>query len=191
MPNWVDNRIVISGPATDVEALIVFMKGPDRCFDFGQLIPMPRGLVGSASPPPDVKTGKSLIAQYGYQDWYTWSVANWGTKWGACNGGPAPLTESPLEVLAAAGGPDPTREIEYTFQTAWGPPTPVVRALAARFPTCTLTWYSIEEQPSFGGLFFFAEGAETGGGFNEGSMDTIWSMSDWHEEFRWDPEENE
>ena len=55
-------------------------------------------------------------------DWYDWSIKTWGTKWSACH--------SDLEDERAG-------EAEITFDTAWSPPIPVVKALGRMFPDCS------------------------------------------------------
>lgn len=52
---------------------------------------------------------------YGHRDWYSWSNANWGTKWNAYD----------------------TNENEddgIYFQTAWSNPLPVMEALSRKYP---------------------------------------------------------
>lgn len=50
---------------------------------------------------------------YGYRDWYSWSNANWGTKWSASN-----ITEN---------------KYGFQFQTAWSTPEPILIALSEKF----------------------------------------------------------
>lgn len=57
--------------------------------------------------------------QYGYTDWYGWSVAHWGTKWNAMD---ASITDHIL-----------------SFQTAWAAPIPVIQKLAVMFPDSSFT----------------------------------------------------
>ena len=45
--------------------------------------------------------------------WYQWCLANWGTKWDACE-----VQLQDLTVDDAAG----TAQVTWTFDTAWGPP---------------------------------------------------------------------
>ena len=58
---------------------------------------------------------KLKIAKTGFADWYDWSIANWGTKWNAYDH--QRLTDSAIY-----------------FETAWSAPTPVLEAMAAKFP---------------------------------------------------------
>ena len=52
-----------------------------------------------------------LISKYGYNNWYDWNVANWGTKWNAYD----------------TYGFD---ETATSFNTAWSPPIKVIQKLA-------------------------------------------------------------
>lgn len=63
---------------------------------------------------------KAALADIGYQNWYDWACANWGTKWNA------------YSVIA---GKTSCGDGIVTFETAWAPPMPVLDALAAKFPS--------------------------------------------------------
>ena len=66
-----------------------------------------------------VEQGKKAIQNildYGYQDWYLWSVENWGTKWNACN---------------YRDDPD---ELTVVFETAWSTPEHIIRKLTDEMP---------------------------------------------------------
>lgn len=54
------------------------------------------------------------IKNYGHQDWYSWSIQNWGTKWNAYN-------------QSRDGN-------SIRFDTAWSTPEPIFRKLAELFP---------------------------------------------------------
>lgn len=55
------------------------------------------------------------IEKYGHKDWYSWCVANWGTKWNAYN-------------LSNEG------ENKISFDTAWSTPAQVIERLSEMFP---------------------------------------------------------
>ncbi len=55
------------------------------------------------------------LQRYGYEDWYDWSRAKWGTKWNAC--------DTYITV-------DYDGELCFTFNTAWCTPEDVFRKLA-------------------------------------------------------------
>ena len=187
MPNHCTHRLVINGPQEDVTRLVDLLHDGDSPFSFNSLIPMPEELRGTSSP--NGLTGKEMTKKYGHADWYGWAVSNWGTKWNAYEVNMRGV-QSPLELLAHAGG-DGTREVEYDFQTAWSPPLPFMEKLFAENPTLTFTWYGIEEQPSWG-CFILVEGGEiVEGGHCDGSEQVIWSLSDWHDRFRWGEEDED
>ena len=58
------------------------------------------------------------IEKYGHKDWYSWSIANWGTKWNA------------YEISDEGDS--------IRFDTAWSTPAPVVEKLSEMFPTITI-----------------------------------------------------
>jgi hypothetical protein len=64
MPNWVWNRIEITGTKDHLDALEKKLQGEDTVFDFNALVPRP--------------ADKD-------DDWYNWNVAHWGTKWDAAH----------------------------------------------------------------------------------------------------------
>jgi len=53
--------------------------------------------------------------KYGHKDWYSWSCANWGTKWNA-------YSQEDHGVN------------KITFDTAWSAPFPVIEKLSEMFP---------------------------------------------------------
>lgn len=50
-----------------------------------------------------IYSGPYCLEEYDYADWYSWSIANWGTKWNA------------IHVTTQ------TDEAVFVFDTAWGP----------------------------------------------------------------------
>jgi len=54
---------------------------------------------------------EGLIAKYGFNNWYDWNVANWGTKWDA------------YDTYTF-------NEITTSFNTAWSPPIKAIQKLA-------------------------------------------------------------
>lgn len=66
----------------------------------------------------------ALKDEYGFDNWYDWSLANWDTKWNACHTEGCLPAETPKMLI-------------YSFDTAWGSPDNVIHALAKRFPNLT------------------------------------------------------
>ena len=120
MPNWTYNNVQFIGKTEDnVKQLQTMLKSDDNEFDFNNVIPMPNELSDTVSGSENAKPewqkeqSKKLKAKYGADNWYDWSINNWGTKWNACN------TEVELNENV----------LNYTFETAWDAPREIVRAL--------------------------------------------------------------
>lgn len=74
------------------------------------------------------------IIETGYPTWYEWSIANWGTKWGAYN----------YEERERTDG-----RLTFKFETAWNFPEPVFSRLAKQYPALTLAIISYDEGGNF------------------------------------------
>ena len=120
MPNWTYNNVQFIGKTKDsVKKLKELLKSKDNDFDFNNIIPIPLALTetvsGSENAKPDWQKEQSekLKKQHGFDNWYDWSIMNWGTKWNACN------TEVELNENV----------LNYTFETAWDAPREIAKAL--------------------------------------------------------------
>ena len=81
--------------------------------------------------------------------WYNWNVANWGTKW---NCGEV-WHDRTTEQITEAG------TTSYNFDTAWSPAERVIAALAALFPTLTITHRYCEAGMGFAGEVVYERGS--------------------------------
>lgn len=113
MPNHVTNILRVSGDPEKVRAMFEAIKNEEiglGSIDFNKVIPMPghifRGNLGMAER-----------EKYGKDNWYDWSIANWGTKWNSYGYDPV---DTPKEFDG--------EHIE--FQTAWSRTDPMIRTLA-------------------------------------------------------------
>jgi hypothetical protein len=86
MPNWCSNRATISGPAPVIREITEILNQEDT--------PLLNWMV----PQPKFEND---------QDWYSWNVSNWGTKWD--------ITDVYFEHQAEEDS------ITFEFCTAWGP----------------------------------------------------------------------
>lgn len=75
---------------------------------------------------------------YGAFTWYEWSIENWGTKWNAED---ASLNQN-----------------TFCFDTAWSPCSPVIRALAERFPEAHIRFQYSEPGWGFCGVEEYKNG---------------------------------
>lgn len=77
----------------------------------------------------------AAVAETGHAGWYDWSIANWGTKWGAYSYRQHERSEGRVVVL---------------FETAWSTPTPVLRKLSEMWPTLRFDVLAFDEGWCFG-----------------------------------------
>lgn len=73
------------------------------------------------------------MREYGAVDWYAWSTANWGTKWGAYSHTHYRLQWLRPDTEAATYG-----RVELHFQTAWSQPRPIFEAIEKRWGVTVL-----------------------------------------------------
>lgn len=152
MPNWCDNRIEISGEgladllafvasednAFDFEKIIPMpgilkhTAGGFRKFEVdGKEIKLnawwtPNSgdfQIDHQEARPFTADEEAELAAIGHTCWYSWCIANWGTKW-----------NSKWAELDA--GED---YAQVRFSTAWSPPVEVIEALRERFPAMHIT----------------------------------------------------
>lgn len=101
MPNWCFNTATFEHADRSMLDKLIGAANEGKLFD--TFVPMPEELRNTQSPSePD----EVLIEKYGYSDWYSWSINNWGTKWEA------------REVSVDDGD----SYVQLTFDTAWAPP---------------------------------------------------------------------
>jgi len=142
MPNWCDNRVEIYGDNPDqIKEVKKTLASKQTCFDFNNIVPMPKELEGTTSPnpEPDSFEAKRLRKQHGHDNWYDWCCDNWDTKW---NSAGADLTSDSNNSI-----------IEYEFQTAWGPPIKVIEALREQYPDLNITAFYDEPGMEMAGYY--------------------------------------
>ena len=130
MPNWCENDIEIRGPKSDLyKKLADAAEKGEFC---NTIVPVPeelREVVANGDARPE------LVEKYGHSDWYSFSVANWGTKW------------------------DPEfDDVDYDdkgFQgdceSAWAPPLDVLESLRKQNPKLDIVCYYYEPGLEFAG----------------------------------------
>lgn len=129
MPNWCQNKLEITFPESQREALrnalfADLSQNIDKLeLSFNKVVPMPEHLELSSSVwDKDITMEKRQeinLATYGYPDWYEWCIAKWGCKWNAYSTMVLFDDESYISVL---------------FDTPWSPPEYWFRALCEKFP---------------------------------------------------------
>jgi hypothetical protein len=110
MPNWCYNRITLRHEDPAMIERAANSKGL-----LMEFLPTPQALIDTvAGSFGDEDKQNALLEQqarnveeYGHPDWYSWNLANWGTKW-----------DVELEVLER---PD-ANTLVAAFDSAWSPP---------------------------------------------------------------------
>jgi len=93
-------------------------------------------------PKEELKRSYECLQKYGTDNWYDWSIKNWGTKWNAYD-----FQGSPEEGV-------------LIFLTAWDPPREIVKALCQKYPNSNLDWYYDEEGCQNAGHYYSGENGE-------------------------------
>ena len=112
MPNWCSNSLVLrhDNPEMIVRAYKAFTRG-EFCNEFK---PVPQELRDVSSPNRG-DNADQLIEKYGYADWYSFCVNEWGTKWDfGDDNGINEVTDDSLTVY---------------FDSAWAPPIAMMAIL--------------------------------------------------------------
>ena len=158
MPNWCSNRVRVW--ADDTPSMLEFKefvmgRGENKNrFSFESILPMPEELRDVQSPvtiktykeiedykeknkdtismmgvgfPITQETSDRLDEAYGNNNWHDWSCDNWGVKWDCTN---VEVTEEFADL-----------ELQYTFDTPWGPPAPIYDLIVAKFPDIGIQWF--------------------------------------------------
>lgn len=119
MPNWCENILSVSGNKKEIKRFAESVEN-GQIISFEKLFPTP----------PEVMPA-----------WYEWRLANWGTKWDACE------CKDISEYESVEGNYDPVSEWinGVYFWTAWSPPMSFMSRAAVLFPT--LTFHLIYYEP--------------------------------------------
>lgn len=117
MPNHVTNILSVSGDREKVREMFEAIKSDEiglGSIDFNKVIPMPEHIFSG-------NLGMAEREKYGKDNWYDWSISNWGTKWNSYG-------------YDGAYTPQDFDGEHIEFQTAWSRPENVIAALAAKYP---------------------------------------------------------
>ena len=135
MPNWCNNNISISGPIETIRTLWeqATAEGEDNGL-LDAMMPMPKELEGTTAPSEDGN------------DWYSWRVNNWGTKW-----------EVSTEGLEFTDNEDGTASIDGWFDSAWAPPVGAYEHFSDMMDNCSLSASYYEPGMDFAGFWIDGE----------------------------------
>ena len=147
MPNWCMNKIKASGRDSRIQEFFDFVNEEidetENCkFSFNKIIPMPKELL--ENPYPSDQEKKDNFEKFGFESWYEWSCANWGTKWNASE-------------IVINNEPD-IKNYEIIFNSAWSPPIPIFQRIMELYPELTFDIHYCEIGESFAGHVYLEDG---------------------------------
>ena len=126
------------------------------------------------------KLGETVLnnlRKYGHADWYTWCIANWGTKWDVNNDG---------SILSCPSN----GEMTLYMETAWSLPEEVLCTIAEKYPAISFVGEYADEDIGYNcGEFSAAGGCFS---INEHSYDPEFACDIWgyvYEEYKAEYEE--
>lgn len=179
MPNWVFNGLTVEGNPEQVNKLVEQMNAPFKQVHDSwnmetkemakKLVTYPNPVfafhniynyiqdgvsdeVYSGQPPRDISIEEQM--KFKTNDWYSWNVRNWGTKWDVAVHEDDKYPDTYIE------GPTPNGEnlvVYYNFNTAWSPPFEALSKLSEQYPSLLFT-HSYEEETGWGGECEFLRG---------------------------------
>jgi len=136
MPNWCNNRVVISHTDTaKLEALVGAIKEGNF---LKHIIPIPEdlnivaGRVGADDNPDQIELERKSaenLEKYGASNWYDFCTSRWGTKWDVD-------AYDPEEVKIDQFG-----QVEFGFDSAWSPPMGIYEEMTRQGYTVEATYY--------------------------------------------------
>lgn len=134
MPNWVYNSVTVEGDKKEVEKF-KSTHFNEKEFDFNTIIPMPNHIFRG-------DLGTKEREKHGSNNWYDWSIFNWGTKWNAG------YTEFYSDDISKRGK---KYVLDFKFDTAWSVPMPIYYQLAKMYPKLSISVSYDEEGMGFAG----------------------------------------
>lgn len=158
MPNWCYQYCTVEGPKEDLKSFIKALEFPTgdggSIYGMNHLFECPEELSNTVAGRLDgdeqvelEKKQAENMEKYGYENWYDWCVAKWGTKWGAVN-------------LQIENNIESHGNISMQFESAWAPAIGLLEEVSRQFPTLAIGMYCREEANFFAGYGVF-KGGET------------------------------
>lgn len=138
MPNWCENELTITGNVLSIlDIKFKFVNDPEKRL-LEILHPMPQQLKESNTEVyrNDPEHMENMAHQRfinrvktGYESWYDWAFAEWGTKWSDQG---TYMTEEGDNTL------------HFNFETAWGPPIDGIINISKKYPMLTFAMSFLE-----------------------------------------------
>jgi hypothetical protein len=158
MPNWCTNTLLISGEPDEVQKLLDTVEDGNSSLSLSKLITTPEELKNTTAPSRNPEEEKQRLRDlYGAVDWYDWQVNNWGTKWDV----EARIigdTHANVNVSFLSKVKETKRVVTMEFDSAWAPPTPVIKHMAKQFPNTNIYHTYDESGSDFSGYHMYSNG---------------------------------
>ena len=127
MPNYCANSLTITANTAD-QRMFLSKLADDTKNLFNSLRPMPDHIYRG-------NLGVEEREKYGADNWYDWSIANWGTKW-----------DVDVDCVTEDGD-----KLMMSFDTAWAPPIELYTYLVEQGYSIRATYY--EPGMAFAGIY--------------------------------------
>lgn len=182
MPNWCSNKIVLEGKAIELMNFDKQFKAPTEIVE-GNTGYILKSEFKPGEDWIDYKTEvfsndilqvhyiKNIAVKEGYSfnnfvpltkenflnNWYKWSIKNWGTKWDC---GDDVIVTGLDEIEEAIKKNTPNKELilKYNFDTAWEPCTPLVAEMARQYPSLSISHFYFEDGLLIAGVYRYKDG---------------------------------
>jgi len=148
MPNWCCNHVRILDLTPEHQATLVRELENENLFT--NLVPGPdwKNIPNEDGELPVVTNSEHDITEFpstGKSDdrWYHWRLNNWGSKW---------------DVVGAVVHTNTNGELEFSFESAWSPPTKGLTKLSELMPEATFEHKFSEPAMDFLGAAYYQEG---------------------------------
>lgn len=167
MPNWVYCQLNVKGKRKRLDEFKEHMRGTDAkgeealCND--KILPYPQKFRDLDKQMNDPNRSFNLKdpgdEQYKIDglNGYDWCIKNWGTKWGICDSSLHTSKDVYTEFKEALN-PDQRSELDYSFQTAWSMPLPMIIKMSEMYPDLKFKMYVEEESNEFKGRIWICNG---------------------------------
>ena len=179
MPNWVYNGLTIEGNPESIKRLVEQMNKPFKkiadnwnpkttemevklytypnpVFAFHNIYNHTEAGISDedyiAQPPRDIPFEEQMKFQT--NDWYSFNVREWGTKWDVAV---SPEDKYPDTYMEGPTENGENLVVYYNLHTAWSPPFPAIAKLSEQYPSLLFT-LSYEEETGWGGECEFLRG---------------------------------
>jgi hypothetical protein len=178
MPNWVYNGLTIEGNPDEVKKMMAQLNKPfkqlqdswnvktqqmekknvlypEPVFAFHNIYNyMDAGISEDVyMSQPDHTLPIAEAMKFNTNDWYSFNVREWGTKWDVAVNADEKYPDTSMEDTINGEN----HVVHYNFNTAWSPPFPAIAKLSAQYPTLLFT-HSYEEETGWGGECEFLRG---------------------------------